>query len=79
MTTEDAIGTAVGRWLRAAVEDAERRGLPELTPLIEGLAESTIALRKADWNDGVPVEPGPSGGDPRHAPTPVRPGGDGSR
>jgi len=44
----------VEAWLRAAVEDAERRGLPELKPLLEGMAQSTIALRAADWNDTVP-------------------------
>jgi hypothetical protein len=44
----------VDRWLRAAVEDAERRGLPELRPLLEGLAQSTMALRSADWNDKMP-------------------------
>lgn len=41
----------VERWLAAAIADAERRGLPELTPLLEGLAASTTALRAADWND----------------------------
>jgi hypothetical protein len=35
-------------WLRAASEDAERRGLPELKPLLETLARSTSALREAD-------------------------------
>lgn len=35
-------------WLRAAVEDAERRGLPELKPLLEALARSTTGLRAAD-------------------------------
>ena len=35
-------------WLKAACEDAERRGLPELTPLLETLARSTAALRDAD-------------------------------
>ena len=35
-------------WLNAAIEDAERRGLPELTPLLESLARSTAALREAD-------------------------------
>jgi hypothetical protein len=40
---------AVDAWLRAAVEDAGRRGLPELRPLLEGLAKSTLALREADW------------------------------
>ena len=35
-------------WLKAACEDAERRGLAELKPLLEGLARSTAALRDAD-------------------------------
>ena len=54
MTRDDGIRASVDRWLRAAVEDAERRGLPELRPLLEGLAQSTMALRAADWNDTVP-------------------------
>jgi hypothetical protein len=35
-------------WLRAACDDAERRGLPALKPLLETLARSTAALREAD-------------------------------
>jgi len=35
-------------WLKAACEDAERRGLAELKPLLETLARSTAALREAD-------------------------------
>jgi len=35
-------------WLKAACEDAERRGLAELKPLLEALARSTTALREAD-------------------------------
>ena len=38
-------------WLDIVVEDAERRGLPALRPLLETLARSTSALRTADWND----------------------------
>jgi hypothetical protein len=38
-------------WLQAAIADAERRGLPELKPLLEGLARTTQALRAADFND----------------------------
>ena len=37
-------------WLQAAVEDAERRGLPALKPLLEALARATQALRAADFN-----------------------------
>jgi hypothetical protein len=37
-------------WLEAATQDAERRGLPALKPLLEALAKSTSALRAAEWN-----------------------------
>jgi len=37
-------------WLESAVQDAERRGLPALRPLVEALARATSALRLADWN-----------------------------
>lgn len=37
-------------WLDAALKDADRRGLPALRPLLEGLARSTAALRAAEWN-----------------------------
>ena len=37
-------------WLEAAIQDAERRNLPGLKPLLEALARSTSALRTADWN-----------------------------
>lgn len=39
------------RWLAAAEGDAERRALPALTPLLQGLAASTRVLRRAPWND----------------------------
>ena len=38
----------VDAWLRAAIADAEERGLPELKPLLEGLAQATGALRAAN-------------------------------
>jgi hypothetical protein len=38
----------IDSWLAAACADAERRGLPELKPLLESLARSTAALRAAD-------------------------------
>ena len=38
----------VAAWLQSAVQDAERRGLPELKPLLEGLARSLAGLRGAD-------------------------------
>jgi hypothetical protein len=40
----------VKAWLEMAIQDAERRGLPELKPLLEGLAKATSALRTAEWN-----------------------------
>lgn len=38
----------VEAWLRAAIADAEQRGLPELKPLLETLARTTAALRRTD-------------------------------
>lgn len=38
----------IDAWLAAACADADRRGLPELKPLLESLARSTAALRAAD-------------------------------
>jgi hypothetical protein len=38
----------VETWLEAAVADADKRGLPELKPLLETLAKSTAALRRAE-------------------------------
>jgi hypothetical protein len=37
-------------WLETAIQDAEKRNLPGLRPLLEALARSTSALRTADWN-----------------------------
>jgi hypothetical protein len=37
-------------WLESALQDAERRQLPALRPLLEGLSRSTSVLREADWN-----------------------------
>ena len=53
MTIED--------WLDCALADADRRGLPELRPLLETLARATRALRHADFNDRA------DGHDTRHA------------
>lgn len=50
-------------WLENAVNDAERRGLTGLRPLLEALARSTSALRTAEWNydatgeDAIPHPP----------------------
>jgi hypothetical protein len=40
----------IEEWLEDALRDADRRGLPELRPLLEGLAKATASLRAADWN-----------------------------
>lgn len=37
-------------WLDAATQDADRRGLAALKPLLETLASATASLRTADWN-----------------------------
>jgi len=37
-------------WLEQAMQDADRRGLPALRPLLEALARATSTLRNADWN-----------------------------
>jgi len=41
----------IDAWLKAAVADAERRGLPDLKALLEGLARATALLREADSRD----------------------------
>jgi hypothetical protein len=41
----------VAEWLALAKADAEKRGLPDLIPALEGLAKATEQLRAADWND----------------------------
>ena len=50
----------IDAWLQAATADAERRGLPELKPILETLARATTALRAADFNahaQGVSDQP----------------------
>jgi hypothetical protein len=47
----------VASWLAAACADAEARGLPALTPLLQTLARSTEALRRADDEFGHPALP----------------------
>ena len=37
-------------WLDVSSQDAERRGLPAVKPLLETLARATATLRTADWN-----------------------------
>lgn len=51
----------IDAWLKDAHDDADRRGLPELKPLLDALAQSTRALRAADFHeraDGPPTPPG---------------------
>jgi len=43
MTIED--------WLACACADADRRGLADVKPLLEALADATRALRAAGWED----------------------------
>jgi hypothetical protein len=65
----------IDAWLQAATADAERRGLPELKPILETLARATTALRAADFNahaQGVScqaagVSPRSAGGSPQSA------------
>jgi len=54
-------------WFAGARDDAERRGLPGLGPLLEALAASTRALRSVDWDsagDARPADGGPDRADP---------------
>ncbi len=60
----------IAEWLAAATADAEKRGLPELIPMLEGLAQATERLRAADWNDN------PDHDTPRDPFDPVGPNGD---
>lgn len=52
-------------WLDNALQDADRRGLTTLRPLLETLARATSALRTADWNFDAtgdsPTEPPANG------------------
>lgn len=56
---------SIDAWLAAAVADAERRGLPGLKPLLEGLAQSLAALRAADQESADERD---SARDPDHGP-----------
>jgi hypothetical protein len=46
-------------WIAFARVDAERRGLPELKPLLGGLLAAVRELRAADWNDDFSANAGP--------------------
>ena len=52
-------------WLQAALADADRRGMPELKPILETLARATTALRAADFNESA------TGGSPASAERPA--------
>ena len=41
----------IDTWLQSAIADAEKRGMPELKPILETLARSTRALRATIVND----------------------------
>ncbi len=41
----------VGEWLEWAKGDALKRGLPDMSGPLDGLAQATERLRSADWND----------------------------
>ena len=43
-------------WLQSAVADAERRGLPELKPLLETLAKTIATVRAGDFNDNASTD-----------------------
>ena len=45
-----ALVMTINAWLESSAQDAERRELPALRPLLEMLARSMSALRTADWN-----------------------------
>jgi hypothetical protein len=55
-------------WLAGACADADRRGLADLKPLLESLADATRALRSAGWENGNPA--------PANAPVPATPAPD---
>lgn len=54
--------TAIDRWLVAAQGEADARRVPELKPLLQGMAASTAVLRAAAWNDRADAAPTPAAG-----------------
>ena len=65
-------------WLADACADADRRGLPDLKPLVASLADSTRILRREAWGEAeLPGQP-ISAGHPAEAPDSQRPDGGGS-
>jgi hypothetical protein len=65
MTVED--------WLAGACADADRRGIPDLKPLLVSLADATNALRRAGWEDAARAETGPGASVSPAAPAPPAP------
>jgi hypothetical protein len=57
-------------WKTWALADAERRGLPGLKPILEGLATSTARLRATRWQPAPDQPDSPHGADPPHSPKP---------
>ena len=61
----------IAEWLAQAKADAQKRNLPELIPMLEGLAQATERLRGADWNDNpdkeTPFDPDDAGSSGRAA------------
>jgi hypothetical protein len=55
----------IDTWLQNAIADAERRGLPELKPILETLAKATNAVRAADFNDNASIEKPATASEPR--------------
>lgn len=53
----DAQIRSLDDWFAFARVDAERRGLPELKPLLSGLETALRELRAADWNDDFRAHP----------------------
>ena len=53
-----SLAMTLDTWLEAAKQDADRRGLPGLKPLLEALAKATATLRGADWTPDARGEAG---------------------
>jgi hypothetical protein len=58
----------IDAWLKAASDDAERRGLPDLKPLLATLARSTAALRDADRSIRAATQSPPAAAEHRATP-----------
>lgn len=64
----------IDAWLRAALADADHRGIPELKPLLESLAVATRALRGANFlhdPGGTPAERPPGAADSGRVDPPI--------